>query len=160
MANDSFEFFVDMPTSVGKMPTVVGCTREAMKAMSRELPPLSDAQLEIMNLVWDRDEVTVAQVWKTLAARRQIARNTVQTLLARLEEKGWLTHRREGNAFFYSACVPREATRKELVERLLATAFEGSAEGLVMTLLSQRGVTKAEADRIRAMIDQAEKPKS
>ena len=128
-------------------------------AKSGEMPPLSDTQLEIMNVVWERGEATVAQVWKTLAARRKVARNTVQTLLTRLEEKGWLQHRREGNAFFYSAAVPREATRKHLVERLLDTAFEGSTEGLVMALLSQRGVSKDEADRIRALIDEAEKHK-
>ena len=128
-------------------------------ATSRELPPLSEAQLEIMNVIWDHGEVTVAQVWKTLAERRKVARNTVQTLLARLEEKGWLEHRCDGNAYFYSACVPREATRRDLVERLLETAFEGSAEGLVMSLLSERGVSKEEADRIRALIDEAEKPK-
>lgn len=124
-----------------------------------ELPPLSGAQLEIMNVIWDHGEVTVAQVWKTLAERRKVARNTVQTLLARLEEKGWIEHRRDGNAYYYSACVPREATRRDLVERLLETAFEGSAEGLVMTLLRHRGVSKEEADRIRALIDEAEKPK-
>lgn len=128
-------------------------------AKSRELPPLSEAQLQIMNVIWRRGEATVAQVWKELASRRKVARNTVQTVLARLEEKGWLQHRREGNAFLYSASVPREASRRDLLERLLDTAFEGSAEGLVMTLLSGRGVTNEEADRIRKLIDQAEKPK-
>ena len=40
------------------------------------LPPLSEAQLEIMNVVWDRGEVTVADVWKALSAQRQVWRGT------------------------------------------------------------------------------------
>ena len=57
---------------------------------SPRLPPLSEAQLEIMNGVWDHGEVTVAEVGKVLAGRRSVARNTVQTVLTRLEDKGWL----------------------------------------------------------------------
>ncbi|MHC5540329.1 BlaI/MecI/CopY family transcriptional regulator, partial [Singulisphaera rosea] len=54
------------------------------------LPPLSEAQLELMNIVWDHGEVTVAEAWKALTARRKVARNTVLTTLTRLEERGWL----------------------------------------------------------------------
>src|SRR5436305_1749492 len=118
--------------------------------------PLSEAQLEIMNIVWARGEVTVADVWKALAGRRKVARNTIQTLMARLEEKGWLLCRDEGHAFRYRAAEPRGATLGAMVRKLVDTAFEGSAEGLVLALLDGRGVSKDEAKRIRAMIDRAE----
>lgn len=126
--------------------------------MPRQLPaePLSDAQLEIMNLIWDAGEVTVAGVWQTLARRRGVARNTVQTMLVRLEEKGWLKHREEGGAFVYAAAVPRKRVQQRSVERMLDTVFRGSAEGLVLTLLQSRGLTKDEAGRIREMIRRAE----
>ncbi|RPH40896.1 MAG: MarR family transcriptional regulator, partial [Planctomycetota bacterium] len=52
--------------------------------------PLSERQLEIMNIVWQRKEATVADVWDALTRRSKIARNTVLTLMQRLEEKGWL----------------------------------------------------------------------
>ena len=74
------------------------------------MPPLSEAQMEIMNVVWDRGEATVADVWKVLSARRKLARSTVLTMLTRLEEKGWLSRDEEGHAFRYRAAVPREAT--------------------------------------------------
>ena len=128
-------------------------------AKSVQPPPLSEAQLEIMNVVWERGEVTVADVWKALAARRKLARNTVQTMIVRLEEKGWLRHRVEGPGFVYSAVFPREATMKRAVRQLVDTAFSGSVEGLVMALLEGRGLSKDEADRIRAMIRQAEREK-
>lgn len=119
-------------------------------------PPLSEAQLEIMNIVWDQGEATVAEVWKALGARRKVARNTVLTMLTRLEEKGWLCRDEEGHAFRYKAAVPREATLGTMIRRLVDTAFGGSAEGLVMALLHDRGISQEEARKIRAMIDRAE----
>jgi BlaI family penicillinase repressor len=119
------------------------------------LPPLSAAQLEIMNVVWNRGEATVADVWKALGSRRKVARSTVLTMLERLQEKGWLYCDEEGHAFRYRATVPREATLGEVVRRLVDTAFGGSAEGLVMALLHDRGVSKEEAKRIKKMIDRA-----
>jgi predicted transcriptional regulator len=120
------------------------------------LPPLSEAQLEIMNIVWDLGEVTVAEVWKLLSARRPLARNTVLTMLTRLEEKGWLCRDEWGFAFRYRAAVEREVTLRTMIQRLVETAFGGSAEGLVLALLHGRGVSKEEARRIRKLIDEAE----
>ncbi len=119
-------------------------------------PPLSKAQLEIMQVVWQRGEATVAEVWKALQERRPVARNTVLTTLARLEEKGWLTRDVLERAHRYRAAAPREATLGAMIDRLVDTAFGGSAEGLVLALLEGRGVSNKEADAIRAMIDQAE----
>jgi len=117
-----------------------------------KLPPLSEVQAEIMNVVWDADEVTVTTVWQALSKRRPLARNTVQTLMSRLEEKGWLRHRADGNAFLYSAAVARSRARRQLVRRLVDTVFAGSAEGLVQALLDGRGISAEEAARIRVLI--------
>src|SRR6478736_1924870 len=90
-------------------------------------PPLSVAPVAIMNDVWDRGEVTVADVWKAVASRRKVSRNTVLTMLTRLEEKGWLSCDEEGHAFRYRATVPREVTLGTMIGRLVDTAFGGSA---------------------------------
>src|SRR5262245_61094828 len=123
---------------------------------SSSLPPLSEAQTEIMNVVWDYGETTLVQVWSVLAARREVARNTVQTQLTRLVEKGWLLYQARGKAFYYRAAVPRENARSRVVQRLVDAVFGGSAEGLVMSLLDGRKLSREEADRIRALIEQAE----
>ncbi len=120
------------------------------------LPSLSEAQMEIMNVVWDRGEATVADVWRVLSTRRKIARSTVLTMLTRLEQKGWLSCDQEGHAFRYRAALPREATLGTMIRRLVDTAFGGSAEGLVMALLHGRGVSKEEARKIKKLIDRAE----
>ena len=116
--------------------------------------------MEIMNVVWNRGEATVADVWKALGSRRKLARSTVLTMLMRLHEKGWLCCDEEGHAFRYRASVPREATLGEIVRRLVDTAFGGSPEGLVMALLHDRGVSKQEVIRIKKMIDRAEEKTS
>lgn len=123
----------------------------------RDLLPLSDAQREIMELVWERGELAVSEVWEILAKRREVARNTVQTTLVRMEEKGWLKHRVVGKTFFYSATLPQKAVRKRAVVDLLQSLFLGSADEMAVTLLESASLSKAEADRIRALLDEAEK---
>ena len=62
----------------------------------QRLPALSPAQLEIMHIVWDGGAVTVTDVWNVLVKRRPVARNTILTLMDRLEKKGWLKRRADG----------------------------------------------------------------
>jgi len=123
------------------------------------VPDLSEAQIEIMNVIWDApDGVGVMEVWKALSAKRRVARNTVQTTLVRLEEKGWLLHREsDKGGFTYFATRPRNSTLRGMVSKMVETAFGGSADDLVMALIQGRGVSKDEARRIREMIDQAER---
>ena len=125
------------------------------KSKREGLPALSEAQLEIMQVVWEGGEVTVTDVWTVLARRRSVARNTVLTLMDRLEKKGWLTRRADGPAHTYAAAVPRAATLGRVVERLVDAAFAGSAEALVLALLEGRGVSDEEARRIRQLIAKA-----
>jgi predicted transcriptional regulator len=118
---------------------------------------LTAAQLEVMEVVWSAGEVGVAEVWKALGRRRSIARNTVQTTLARLHERGWLKARAEGNAFVYSAARPRRSVLARMVGRLVDTAFAGSASGLVAAIVESRRLSDDDLERIRRIIDQAEK---
>lgn len=127
---------------------------------AQELPTLSEAQLEILNVVWEQGECSVAEVWKVLHERRGVARNTVHTLMVRLEEKGWLEHREAGGGFLYRATQTREQAQQQSLQKMVETVFNGSAEGLVLALLSGPAVSKAEAARIRKLIDGARGRKS
>ena len=68
-----------------------------------ELPELTPAQGEIMEIIWQRGEVSASEVRTFLSRTRAVARNTVRTLLERMEEKGWITHREDGRTFLYRA---------------------------------------------------------
>jgi predicted transcriptional regulator len=118
---------------------------------------LTKAQLAVMNVIWERGEATTTEVWEALRVRRRLARNTIQTTITRLEEKGWLSHREIGRTFLYRAVAPRTATLGRMMRQFVETAFDGSAEGLVMALLQDPGLSSDEARRIRDMIDKAER---
>tara|TARA_R110002049_G_C9060893_1_gene554213 strand:- start:363 stop:773 length:411 start_codon:yes stop_codon:yes gene_type:complete len=118
--------------------------------------PLTEIQREMMEIVWQREEVTVSEVREALSAQRPLARNTVQTMLVRLEEKGWLKHREQGRTFVYSANRPRTVSLGAKVSQMVDRLFAGSPEEMVTALLEYRGLSADEAERIRAMIEAAE----
>lgn len=117
---------------------------------------LTPAQLEIMNFFWEHGELGVAQVRRLLSGRRAVARNTVQTMLKRLADKGWLKARAQGNAFYFRAARPRKSTLRGMLGQLLDGAFGGSASGLVMALMESRRISPVEARRIRELIDKVQ----
>lgn len=121
--------------------------------MARAEAKLTPAQLEIMNLFWEHGELGVAQVRQLISCQRTVARNTVQTMLKRLADKGWLQARAQGNAFYFRAARPRKSTLRGMLGQLLDGAFGGSPSGLVMALMESRRVSPAEAQRIRELID-------
>jgi BlaI family penicillinase repressor len=123
---------------------------------NRRLSALSAAQREIMDIVWGRGEVAASEVREVLSARRKVSRNTVRTLLERMEDKGWLKHREQGRTFLYSAAQPREATVGQKVAEVLDQVCGGSPEALMTALIGYRGLSAGELDRIRAMLDEAE----
>jgi BlaI family penicillinase repressor len=126
-----------------------------MNKKRQELPELTPAQVEIMEIVWERGEVSASEVRRVLSKTRAVARNTVRTLLERMEEKGWITHREEGRTFLYSAARPRQATIGQKVREVIETVCGGSAEALVTALLDYRGLSTGELERIRALLARA-----
>ena len=86
-------------------------------------------------------------------------RNTVQTMIVRLEDKGWLKHREPGRTFVYSANRPRTVSLGAKVAQMVDRLFAGSPEEMVTALIEYRGLTADEAERIRDMIDEAESSK-
>jgi predicted transcriptional regulator len=121
-----------------------------------DLPDLSPAQREIMDIVWQRGEVTANEVRRVLSRTRKVARNTVRTLLERMEDKGWLEHRSEGRTFLYRAARPRHDTIGQKVREIVETVCGGSPETLVSALLDYRGLRPEELKRIRQLLDDAE----
>ncbi|WP_010587351.1 BlaI/MecI/CopY family transcriptional regulator [Schlesneria paludicola] len=119
-------------------------------------PGLTAAQREIMEIVWKRGSVTVTEVRDALAQERELARNTVQTMIVRLEEKGWLVHREEGRTFVYSAARPRKVSLGAKVAQLVDRWFAGSSDEMVTALIEYRGLSADEAERIRQMVEEAE----
>ena len=127
---------------------------ETSQKPGKKLPPaLSESQLEIMQLIWNQGETTVTDVWNELTGKREVARNTVLTVMDRLVNRGWLQKRRIGNTQLYQATVDQSASNGQAVKRIVDTVFSGAADQLVAALLSGRGVSAEEAARIKKLID-------
>ena len=121
---------------------------------------LSPAQNEIMEIIWERGEVSASEVRRALSKTRKVARNTVRTLLERMEHKGWITHREEGRTYLYAAAQPRRETIGQKVREIVETICGGSAETLITALIDYRGLDRDELQRIRRLLDQAQAGKT
>lgn len=119
---------------------------------------LSDAEREILRVLWEYGSGTVRQVMELIAARgRRWAYSTVATLLRRLEHKGYAASEPASGSLVYRAALSRE----ELLDRRLKEAAvelcDGSAAPLVLALVQGNRFTTEELDRIRRIIDEARK---
>ena len=120
----------------------------------KNLPALSPSETEILRLVWQLGKATVQEVCDKLPARRKIAYATVQTLLRRLEKKGYVKHRIRGKAHVFSPAVKREAVIKRSVGDFLQRLFGGDPIPL-MQYLAEHG--KLDADDIEKLKQLADK---
>lgn len=124
-----------------------------MDGLEERLPALTDVQWELMELVWERGECSVGEAWRTLSSRRNLARNTVQTLLARLEDKGWLAHREQGGAHVFAALMDREAAQQYHLRHLLEVVFHGEPAELLAALFQQQAWPAAEVELLHSLVD-------
>lgn len=113
--------------------------------------PLTDAELEIMQVLWDLERGTVRDVYEVLRERRQVAYTTVMTMMGILEEKGHVKRRKEGRAFLYTPARPRQKVIASMVDEFVGRVFGGSARPLVLGLAKDRKLSAedlAEIERI------------
>ena len=116
---------------------------------------LTDAELRVMRVLWERGEVTIGDVCEAL--QPPAARATVQTMLRILERKRYVKHRHEGRTFVYRALVDDETASGRAVDHLVERFFDRSEGALVMRLLDRRGADAATLRRVRALLDEEEK---
>lgn len=120
----------------------------------KKSPNLTEAELRLMDVIWEKGEATVGEVAEALPAELGLAYNTVLTTLRILEEKGYLRHTKakEGRAFVYEAVVGREEAGRSAVRYLVSRFFRNSPELLVLNLLEDEELTAREVRRIRALL--------
>ena len=124
--------------------------------MSELLPRPTDAELEILNVLWTRGPSTVREVHAELAERKRVGYTTVLKFLQIMSEKGLVRRDDSRRAHIYQVILPREETRGQLVRDLLDRAFSGSAGRLVMHALSETRATPEEIAEIRKILDDLE----
>src|ERR1700723_3478196 len=125
------------------------------------LPPtksvtLTEAELRLMDVLWQQGPSTVQQVLEALPGKSPLAYNSVLTTIRILEKKGYVRHIKDGRAHVYRPLVARsEATRSE-ISHLAHRFFKNSHEMLVLNILEDRGVDADELLRLRQLLEQTQ----
>ena len=124
--------------------------------MKNETPNLTDAELEIMHVVWELDNATVREVHERLNQRRALAYTTVMTMMNILEEKGHLTRNKQGRAYRYAPVRPKSQVISGMVDDFVGKVFEGSARPLVLGLVEERKLSEKDLEEIARLIKEVE----
>ena len=117
----------------------------------KKLPALSPSETEILRLVWQLDKATVQDVCNKLPARRKIAYATVQTLLRRLEKKGYLKHHIRGKAHVFFAAVKSENVIKRSVNDFLDRLFGGDPIPLMQYLAEHGKIDAGDIEKLKRL---------
>jgi predicted transcriptional regulator len=113
---------------------------------------LTDAELRLMEVVWEKGKATVADVVEGLPSDVPLAYSTVLTTLRILENKGYLRHTKDGRSFIYHPVVEREQARENALSHLLRRFFEDSPELLMLNLMEHGKIDARELARLRKRI--------
>jgi predicted transcriptional regulator len=123
----------------------------------RQSATLTEAELKIMEVLWQRKSGTVQQVLDDLPQKPALAYNSVLTIIRSLEKKGYVEHAKDGRAHIYAPVVEREDARRSEVKHLVSRFFKNSQEQLVLNILEERGLGRDEIDRLKLMLERSEK---
>lgn len=117
-------------------------------------PPLpTDAELEILTVLWSTGPTTVRRVHELISQRRPAQYSTILKFMQIMAEKGLLVRDAGQRAHVYQAARPREWTQRQLAGHLLERGFSGSAKALLIGALSSKKTSKSELAELRQLID-------
>jgi len=120
---------------------------------SKSLTPLGETEMEVLHLVWEMDNATVAEVHTRLLQERQVAYTTIMTVMKNLANKGYLTYVKEGLSYRYSPARQPDEVQHSLLKSVLDKVFKGSPLALVQNLVQQESLSESELDELKSLID-------
>ncbi len=112
------------------------------------------AELEILNILWNEEPLTVKDIHVLISKSKDVGYTTTLKTMQKMTEKGLLQRERNGKSHLYFSTRAKEETRGRLLDRLVDSAFGGSASSLVMQLLGNKKTSKDELDEIKQIIEQ------
>lgn len=118
----------------------------------KKSPTLTDAELRLMDVLWNKGEATVSDVVDSVSKDAPLHYSTVLTTLRILENKGYIRHRKDGRAFIYQAAVARDEAQRSAITHVLKRFFDDSP-ALLMLNLPQKSSRRGERSALRHLID-------
>jgi len=120
---------------------------------------LTELQLAILRLLWERGEASVAELWEALYTERGLAQTTVATLVTRLQRRGIVARRTRDRQFVYRATITEADVQHSMVSELTERLFAGDPAALVSHLISATDMSPGDLARVKRMIENAEAPR-
>ena len=115
---------------------------------------ISDAEWQVMKIIWMQGEQTSTDLIRVLAERFDWSKSTIQTLLARLVEKECLTRKKEGKSFIYSALLTLDQSRDLLVQDIKDKVCSRRIKNLLADLIVECDFTQADLEDLEAVISE------
>jgi predicted transcriptional regulator len=122
----------------------------------KKSPNLTEGELRLMDVLWKKRQATVSDVVASLPDNPPLAYCTVLTSMRILEAKGYLRHTKKGRAFVYEPLIAQEEASTKALRHLVSRFFGGSRELLLLNLLKEETLGRAELRRIKKMIADSE----
>lgn len=116
---------------------------------------LTDGELRLMNVLWDKERATVKEVVAALPGAGRPAYSTVLTMLRILEDKGYARHEKRGRAFVYVPVLGRDQARRSAIQRLVTQLFDDSPGSLLLNVIEHDDVDEKELARLRKRLEAA-----
>ena len=121
----------------------------------RQSPTLTEAELRIMDVLWQKGSATVQDVLDALPSKPALAYNSVLTTIRILEKKGYLKHVKDGRAHIYVPVVGRKDASRSEIRHLIRRFFGDSHQELVLNIVEAGDLDREELDRVKEMLAKA-----
>lgn len=115
---------------------------------------LSEIQLAVMRVLWQRGQATTAEVVEQVTRERELAYTTVATLLTRLEKRGMVSSVSHGRERLYTASVSRRQVESDMVSGLVNRLFQGDAQALMSHLIKHNDIDSEDLQHARQLLEQ------
>lgn len=118
----------------------------------REYPQISEAEFEVMRIVWDEAPVSTNEITEKLVRSTDWSPKTIQTLIRRLVTKGAVTYEKKGRVFVYTPAVAEEEYLKDKSSSFVEHYFNGDITALVSSYMGNGALSESEIESLRAML--------
>lgn len=118
------------------------------------IPQISDAEWEVMKVIWDAGPLTAGEVVRRVAAEQRWQPRTIKTLLGRLVRKGAVAMQSEDRRYLYRAKISREACRRHEARSFIERVFDGAVAPALMHLLKDARLSPQELDELKRILNE------
>lgn len=115
---------------------------------------LTEAELRLMNVLWEKGPSTVQQILEELPKKPALAYNSVLTTIRVLEKKGYVEHAKDGRAHVYIPLIGRQEASRSEIKHLVQRFFGSSQEALVLNILEERHVDQEELQHLQKLLSE------